>query len=142
MLHTLRRALPLLAAVAVLVLPSCRTTADGELVPDWPAVALELDLTAADLRDASTLLSDEELASNLQTVAGLLEQAAASINEGGPPASTVEVLQRALELADALVDKLPEESQSDARAVLLIAKASLRRVVAYTKPPATVEAGE
>lgn len=120
-----------LSAAAFVGMPSCITSPDGSAAVDWPRVALELDLASADLADASTLVSDQDLATGLVGLSDLLEQASGAISRGGPPETTVELLERALNLATALVDSMPEDQQGDALAALLIARSTLRRVSAY-----------
>lgn len=124
-----------LGAVAFLLafLPACRVNEAGETVPDWPAIAVEMELGAADARDAAALFDDESIQEGLVQLSIVLDEAAAAIQAGGEPAGILDVLDRALALADGLVEQLPADSQQDARAGLILVRAVLRRARAYAE---------
>ena len=120
--------------LAVAFCPACPTLGDGST--NWPAVTVELELTAADLRDAAGLVTDEDLAEQIDKLADALDVASSAISAGGvAPASAVEAL---LSMADELVALLEEKDQPNAKAIVVVARAAIRRIVAKI-PAATAE---
>lgn len=129
-----------LAAAAALSIAACGTLAacvtdpaTGEVSIDWPTVATELELTAADIADASALVSDESLAEDLRQLATYLALAHDAIlaSDTGSDSDVLDLVGKALALADKVVATLPADDQGDLRAVLVIARSVLRRVEAY-----------
>lgn len=114
---------------AVTIFGGCVTTEDGT-EPDWAAISRELELGAADLRDIALFVQDEPTAAALVELADVLDLAASGTAEGG---TTLEMVERALKLADQLIEKLPEGAQDDARLAVVIVRAGLRRAQAYAR---------
>jgi hypothetical protein len=121
-----------LVLAALLGLPGCLSSPDGVAV-DWPRVQVELQLAAQDIDDVALLLDDEETAATLEEVADILEGLAVAIEDQAPSVDWIETSGVALDLIAAALERLEPESQDDARAALVVARAVLRRVATYAE---------
>jgi len=124
--------LPIVLSIVALA-AGCKTDSTGATVPDWDVVALELELGAADARDAAALFESEAIQENLASLATVLEGISAALEGGAEPSSMTLLVEGALGLADELVAQLPEDEQPDARAALVLMRSLLRRIAAYAK---------
>ena len=127
----MKRPIGLLVVFLLAFLPACRTTPDGETVVDWGSVALELELGAADARDAAMLFQDPDIQAGLEQLATVLQGAADALEAGDDPGTLLDALDVAVRLADGLVEQLPPDTQQDARAGLLVLRSILRRARTY-----------
>ena len=119
-----------LVLAALLGCLGCISTPTGSAV-DWPRVQVELELAAQDLEDVSLLLDDEDKAATLEEVADILESLAVAIEEQEPSVDWIQTAEVALDLIAAALERVDLESQGDARAALVVARAVLRRAAAY-----------
>lgn len=122
-----------IAAIALLLpLAGCPSLGGP---PDWPAIELELTLTAADLTDLAAVaasLDKPGTAQALQDAAGAIQKAAEALSAGAGTGDAWGALEFALDQLEAIA---AANEDADLLIGVVAAKIIVRRVKGYLPPP-------
>lgn len=128
--------------LAASTLPACHTNEAGESVPSWPAIHQEIEFLIGDLNDARPLFENPDTQAMLVKASESLVQINLAIDgfiQGGDTSAKltlIKAISAGVKIADGL---LAEDLPDEAKAVIFVLKASLRRWEAYAAQEPTAD---
>ncbi len=118
----------LLLLLCGLAVMGCKTTPEGERVPDWDRIAADCDFAAAELTDFANITEDNGLRADFVTLAKLATdtaEAARAAEHDGVDDLVADILRVSAPFLD-------EYASPEVRRIILALRATARLVVLFT----------